>query len=118
MLALLRGNDVGWGATSTVVELAAAGALLLAFLGIERRVREPMLPLGLFRVPAFAGAQITVFAISASFFAVYLYATLYIQNVLGLSAIEAGLAYLPGTVIMFFVRARARSSSSASAHGS
>ena len=103
VLALLRGNDVGWGATSTVVELAAGGALLLAFLGIERRVREPMLPLGLFRVPAFAGAQITVFAISASFFAVYLYATLYIQNVLGLSAIEAGLAYLPGTVIMFFV---------------
>jgi EmrB/QacA subfamily drug resistance transporter len=103
VLALLRGNDVGWGATSTVVELASAVALLVAFVGIERRVREPMLPLGLFRVPAFAGAQITVFAISASFFAVYLYATLYLQNVLGLSAIEAGLAYLPGTVIMFFV---------------
>ena len=44
-----------------------------------------------------------MFAISASFFAVYLYATLYLQNVLGLSAIEAGLAYLPGTMIMFFV---------------
>ena len=72
-------------------------------LRIEQRVREPMLPLSLFRVPAFAGAQITVFAISASFFAVYLYATLYLQNVLGLSAIEAGLAYLPGTLIMFFV---------------
>jgi EmrB/QacA subfamily drug resistance transporter len=103
VLALLRGNDSGWGATSTVVQLAGAGVLLLAFLGIERRVREPMLPLGLFRIPAFAGAQITVFAISASFFAIYLYATLYLQNVLGLSAIEAGLAYLPGTVIMFFV---------------
>src|SRR3954471_1583373 len=103
VLALLRGNDVGWGATSTIAELAGAIALLVAFLGIERRVREPMLPLGLFRIPAFAGAQITVFAISASFFAAYLYATLYVQNVLGLSAIEAGLAYLPGTMIMFFV---------------
>jgi EmrB/QacA subfamily drug resistance transporter len=103
VLALLRGNDVGWGATSTIAQLAGAALLLLAFVGIERRVREPMLPLGLFRVPAFAGAQITVFAISASFFAVYLYATLYLQNVLGLSAIEAGLAYLPGTMIMFFV---------------
>ena len=103
VLALLRGNDIGWSATSTVLELAGAALLLLAFLGIERRVREPMLPLGLFRIPAFAGAQITVFAISASFFAVYLYATLYLQNVLGLSAIEAGLAYLPGTMIMFFV---------------
>jgi EmrB/QacA subfamily drug resistance transporter len=103
VLALLRGNDVGWGATSTVLELVAAGVLVAAFLAIEKRVREPMLPLGLFRIPAFAGAQITVFAISASFFAVYLYSTLYLQSVLGLSAIEAGLAYLPGTVIMFFV---------------
>jgi EmrB/QacA subfamily drug resistance transporter len=103
VLALLRGNDIGWGATVTVLELAGAGVLLAMFLAIERRVREPMLPLGLFRIPAFAGAQITVFAISASFFAVYLYATLYLQSVLGLSAIEAGLAYLPGTVIMFFV---------------
>jgi EmrB/QacA subfamily drug resistance transporter len=103
VLALLRGNDVGWGATATVVELVGAGVLLAAFVAIERLVREPMLPLGLFRIPAFAGAQITVFAISASFFAVYLYATLYVQNVLGLSAIQAGLAYLPGTMIMFFV---------------
>jgi EmrB/QacA subfamily drug resistance transporter len=103
VLALLRGNDIGWGATSTVAELAGAVALLAAFVGIEHRVREPMLPLGLFRVPAFAGAQITAFAISASFFAIYLYATLYLQNVLGLSALEAGLAYLPGTVVMFFV---------------
>src|SRR4051794_1801285 len=118
VLALLRANDVGWGATSTIVELAGAVALLGAFVGIERRVREPMLPLGLFRIPAFAGAQITVFAISASFFAAYLYATLYVQNVLGLSAIEAGLAYLPGTMIMFFVSGRARSSSSASGRGS
>ena len=103
VLALLRGNDVGWGATSTIVELVGAAVLLLSFVRIEQRAREPMLPLSLFRIPAFAGAQITVFAISASFFAVYLYATLYLQNVLGLSAIEAGLAYLPGTLIMFFV---------------
>jgi hypothetical protein len=55
VLALLRGNDVGWGATATVVELAGAGGLLAAFLAIEKRVRVPMLPLGLFRIPAFAG---------------------------------------------------------------
>jgi EmrB/QacA subfamily drug resistance transporter len=103
VLALLRGNDAGWGSTATIAELAAGAALLAAFVAIERKVREPMLPLGLFRVPAFAGAQITAFAISASFFAVYLYATIYIQSVLGLSAIEAGLVYLPGTIIMFFV---------------
>ena len=55
-----------------------------------------MLPLRLFRRP-FTGAQLAAFAISASFFAVFLYATLYLQQILGLSAIEAGLVYLPGT---------------------
>ena len=54
----------------------------------------------LFRNPSFTGAQIAAFAISASFFAVFLYTTLYLQQILGLSAIEAGLVYLPGTVVM------------------
>jgi predicted MFS family arabinose efflux permease len=58
-----------------------------------------MLPLGLFRIPSFAGAQISAFAISGSLFAVYIYATIYMQQVLGLSAIEAGLVYVPGTIL-------------------
>jgi EmrB/QacA subfamily drug resistance transporter len=103
VLALLRGNDQGWTSTPIVAELAGAVALLAAFVAIERKVREPMLPLGLFRVPAFTGAQLAAFAISASFFAVFLYATLYLQQILGLSAIEAGLVYVPGTVAMFVV---------------
>jgi len=70
---------------------------------IESRVREPMLPLGLFKNRTFAGAQLGVFAISGSFFAIFLYTTLYLQNVLGLSAVESGLVYMPGTLIMFFV---------------
>jgi len=99
VLALLQGNDTGWGSTQIVGELSGAVALLGLFGLVERRVKDPMLPLGLFRVPAFAGAQISAFAISASLFAVYLYATLYLQHVLGLSAIEAGLVYVPGTVL-------------------
>jgi EmrB/QacA subfamily drug resistance transporter len=99
VLALLQGNDTGWGSTQIVGELSGAVALLGLFAIVERRVKDPMLPLGLFRVPAFAGAQISAFAISASLFAVYLYATLYLQHVLGLSAIEAGLVYVPGTVL-------------------
>src|SRR5918998_4396441 len=62
-----------------------------------------MLPLRMFRNGAFTGAQVAAFAISSSFFAIFLYITLYLQQVLGLSAIEAGLVYLPGTVIMFVV---------------
>jgi EmrB/QacA subfamily drug resistance transporter len=98
VLALLRGNDVGWGSNEIVGELSASAILLIVFAAIERRVKDPMLPLGLFRIPSFAGAQLGAFAISASLFAVYIYATIYMQQVLGLSAIEAGLAYVPGTI--------------------
>ena len=103
VLGLLRGNEDGWGSTAIVAELAGAAALLGAFVAIESRVAAPMLPLRLFRNPSFTGAQIAVFAISAAFFAVFLYTTLYLQQVLGMSPIEAGLAYLPATVVIFFV---------------
>jgi EmrB/QacA subfamily drug resistance transporter len=105
VLALLRGNEEGWTSTAILAELSAAAVLLVVFGLIERRVREPMLPLGLFKNRQFAGAQVGVFAISGSFFAIFLYTTLYLQNVLHLSAVEAGLVYMPGTVIMFFVSA-------------
>ena len=103
VLGLLRGNDDGWTSTPIVAELAAAVLLLAAFVAIQRRVDEPMMPLRFFRIPSFAGAQAAAFAISATFFALFLYFTLYLQQVLGLSAIEAGLVYLPGTVLNFLV---------------
>jgi EmrB/QacA subfamily drug resistance transporter len=103
VLALLRGNDDGWGSFPIVAELAGAAALLAAFVVIEARVREPMLPLGLFRIKEFSGAQIAAFAISASYFSIFLYTTLYLQQILGLSPIESGLVYLPATVLIFLV---------------
>ncbi len=103
VLALLRGNQQGWGSTEIIAELAGAVALLVAFMLVERRAREPMLPLQLFRLPAFAGAQLSVFAMSASFFALFLYTTLYLQNILRLSPLDAGLVYLPGTILLFVV---------------
>ncbi len=105
VLALLRGNEDGWGSTLIVAELAAAALALVAFVLVELRVREPMLPMRLFRDSTFTGAQIAAFAISASFFAIFLYATLYLQQILGLSAIQAGLVYLPGTILMLIVSA-------------
>jgi EmrB/QacA subfamily drug resistance transporter len=103
VLALLRGNEDGWGSTLIVAELAGAAAALIAFVAIELRVKQPMLPLRFFRNGSFAGAQITAFAISASFFAIFLYITIYLQQILGLSAIEAGLVYIPGTLVMLVV---------------
>jgi hypothetical protein len=103
VLALLRGNEDGWTSPVILTELGGAAALMAAFVAAQRIVRDPMIPAGLFRNRTFTGAQIAVFGISASFFAVFLYTTLYLQQILGLSPIEAGLVYLPGTMIMFFV---------------
>jgi len=103
VLALLRGNQEGWGSARIVAELVGAVVFLLLFVVTESRVAQPMLPLHLFRRPDFTGAQIAAFAISASFFALFLYITLYLQEVLRLSPIQAGLVILPGTILMFAV---------------
>jgi EmrB/QacA subfamily drug resistance transporter len=103
VLALVRGNDEGWGSTVIVSLFAAAAVLMGAFIAIERRVPEPMLPLGLFRRRAFTGVQLAAFAVSGSMFALFLYLTLYLQSFLGYSPVEAGLRYLPITVASFIV---------------
>jgi EmrB/QacA subfamily drug resistance transporter len=105
VLALLRGNEQGWTSAPIVAELAGAAVALVAFLLVESRVREPMLPLRHFRNASFTGAQVAAAAISATFFAAFLYVTLYLQQILGMSAIEAGLVYLPGTIVMLLVSA-------------
>jgi EmrB/QacA subfamily drug resistance transporter len=101
VLAMVRGNDEGWGSTLIVSLLSGSAVLLAAFLAVERRVAEPMLPLGLFRRGAFTGVQLAAFAISGSLFALFLYLTLYLQNYLGLSPFDAGLRYLPITLASF-----------------
>ncbi|MEA2386031.1 MAG: hypothetical protein QOJ22_205, partial [Thermoleophilaceae bacterium] len=83
VLALLRGNAEGWGSTQIVLLLAGAIGLLIAFVVAQRCVSEPMLPLELFRIPSFTGVQIGAFAIAGSQFALFLYITLYLQNILG-----------------------------------
>ncbi len=103
VLGLLRGNTDGWGSPGIVAALAGAVALLVAFVVVEGRSREPMLPLRLLRGRLFAGPQIAVFAIASSFFAVFLYLTLYLQTVLSMSPIQTGLVYLPGTFLVFVV---------------
>ena len=103
VLALLRGNDDGWGSPVIVGLFAGAAVMLTAFGVIERRAPEPMLPLGLFRRRAFTGVQLAAAAVSASLFALFLYLTLYLQNYLGYSPLQAGLRYLPITLVPFLV---------------
>lgn len=103
VLGLLRGNEDGWTSAGIGATLAASVALIVVFALIQLRSPHPMLPLRLFRDRAFTGAQVAVAGISASFFALFLYLTLYLQSVLGLSPLQTGLVYLPGTLAMFVV---------------
>jgi EmrB/QacA subfamily drug resistance transporter len=103
VFALVRGNDTGWGSAQILAMLIASGALLVAFVVVERMQARPMLDFSLFRRPAFAGANIVAFALAGSIFAMFLYLTLYIQNVLGYSPLQAGLRFLPTTLLSFAV---------------
>jgi EmrB/QacA subfamily drug resistance transporter len=103
VFALVRGNDKGWGSTQILALLAASAVLLAAFIAIERRTRFPMFDLSLFRKPSFTGAAIIAFAQSASAFSMFLYLTLYLQNILGYGPLETGLRFLPSTVLSFIV---------------
>jgi EmrB/QacA subfamily drug resistance transporter len=101
VLAMLRGNDWGWSSGREVGLLAAGVVFLGAFVLAERVASAPMFDLSLFRVPTFTGAQIVAFAISSAMFSQFLYLTLYLQNVLGYSPIQAGLRFLPLSLLAF-----------------
>jgi EmrB/QacA subfamily drug resistance transporter len=103
VFALVQGNEKGWGSTQILAYLIAAAVLLVAFVLVEHMQSRPMLDLALFRRPAFAGASIVAFSISASYFAMFLYLTLYIQDVLNYSPLQAGLRFLPVTFLSFMV---------------
>src|SRR3954466_7018265 len=101
--ALIRGNEEGWGSALIVGFFVASALLLALFVVLERRAADPLLDLSLFRKPAFTGATIVGFALSASIFSMFLYITLFFQNVLGFTPFEAGLRSLPVTGPILFV---------------
>jgi EmrB/QacA subfamily drug resistance transporter len=100
VFALIRGNPDGWTSTKVVASFAAGGILLALFVVIELTRREPMLELGLFGNPTFLGASLAAVALSASLYSVLLYITLYLQDILGYSAFQAGLRFLPLTLLV------------------
>jgi EmrB/QacA subfamily drug resistance transporter len=103
IFGLIRGNPEGWGSPLIVLCLAGAVTLLTAFIVIERHSRYPMLDLTLFRKPAFIGVSAVAFGLSAGMFAMFLYLTIYMQGVLDFSPLEAGLRFLPLTILGFIV---------------
>lgn len=101
--ALVRGNDAGWSSGEIIALFAGAATLLIVFGIAEWRGSDPMLDLSLFRRPAMVGISIATFSIAASIFAMFLYLTLYIQDDLGYTPFQAGLRFLPISVLSFFV---------------
>jgi EmrB/QacA subfamily drug resistance transporter len=98
--ALIKAPDVGWGKPTTIAMLAAAGLILAAFVLNERRSRNPLMSLSIFRVKGLAAADATWLLAMAGFFAMFFFLTLYMQEVLGFSPIQAGAAYLPVTACL------------------
>ncbi len=95
VFALVDANEVGWGSTQTILTLLASALLLTAFVVIETRSRAPLVPFSIFRVRTITGANVVGLLVGASLFSMFFFISLYMQQVLGYSAIKAGLSYLP-----------------------
>ena len=98
--AIVNGNQAGWGSVQSIGLLGAAVVLLVVFLGIEARVPSPLMPLGLFRLRNVATANIVGALWAAAMFAWFFISALYMQLVLGYSAMQVGLSFLPANLIM------------------
>src|SRR5919106_1444026 len=97
--AIVNGNETGWTSGETLALLGAAAALLALFLAIEARISFPLMPLGLFRNRNVSAANAVGVLMAAGMFAYFFFSALYLQQVLGYTPLEVGLAYLPSTVI-------------------
>src|SRR3954463_8357729 len=105
---LLRGNAEGWASGIIVASLAGAAVLLIVFVIVEWRQDDAMFDLALFRKPAFSGVSLGTFAIGAGMFAMFLYITIYMQSVIGMTPLQAGVRFLPLTLFAFIVPAATR----------
>jgi EmrB/QacA subfamily drug resistance transporter len=97
--AIVNGNDNGWTSAETLGLLGGAVALLAAFIVIEKRVAEPLVPFSVFCHRNVSVANTVGTLMAAGMFAYFFFSALYMQQVLGYSPLEVGLAYLPATVV-------------------
>jgi EmrB/QacA subfamily drug resistance transporter len=96
--ALSQAPQYGWGATRTIVVLAASAVVLATFMVIESRVTDPVVPLSIFRLRTLAAANLAALLLGASFFAFVFAGTLYMQEVLRYSALQTGAAWLAASM--------------------
>ena len=103
VLALIEGNAWGWGSAPIVALLALAGLLIAAFVAVELRVRVPMVEFGLFADRSFVGAIGVAFIVSFAMLGMFFFLALYMQNILGFTPLEAGVRFLPSTLMIVVV---------------
>jgi EmrB/QacA subfamily drug resistance transporter len=99
-LALIEGQGWGWASGRIIGLFVAAAVLLVTFVIVENRQAHPMVEFGIFRSTAFLAANVITFVLSFGMFGVFFFLTLYMQNVLGYSAIQAGVRSLPTTALI------------------
>ncbi|WP_409236049.1 MFS transporter [Streptomyces sp. PA5.6] len=95
---IVQTEEKGWTAAATLVPLAAGLALLAVFLVVESRTKAPLMPLKLFKVRTVSAANAAMFVCGGGMFAMWMFMTLYTQNVLGYSPLKAGLALMPSSL--------------------
>ena len=101
--ALIEANGYGWGSARILGAFAVGAAALVAFVLLERHQRAPMLELGLFRNRTFAGANVVLLLVALAMFGVFFFLSLYMQNILGYSPVEAGATFLPMTLLIIVI---------------
>lgn len=101
--ALIEANAYGWSDPVILGLFAAAAAALALFVRLEARQRAPMLDLSLFRNTTFAGANVVALLVTLAMFGVFFFMSLYMQNVLGYSAVKTGAVFLPMTLLIIVV---------------
>jgi EmrB/QacA subfamily drug resistance transporter len=98
--ALVDAASAGWGSTGTIERLAVSVALLAAFVVIELRTKDPLMPFRIFRLRTLRGANLAGLLTGMSLFSMFLFISYYLQFVLGYSALKTGLAYLPLSLVI------------------
>src|SRR5207237_8367818 len=101
--ALIEANNYGWTSGRILVAFAVAAVALSVFVLLERHQRLPMLELSLFRNKTFAGANGVMLLVGLAMFGVFFYVSLYVQQILGYSPVQAGASFLPWTVLIILL---------------
>ena len=100
---MIEANGYGWTSPRILFAFALAVVALGAFILLERHQKVPMLDLSLFRSTTYVGANVVLLLVALAMFGVFFFISLYMQNVLGYSAVQAGAAFLPMTILIILV---------------